>query len=101
MIESTPKIVYDNLTDSQRAQIIAKVTAINPHWRGATCEDILDTLANHDSNIETIEPFVEAHPEIGSGDAVTVALLALIWSDKRVTADNVVSLIHPRAAGVA
>lgn len=68
------------LTDDQRAAIVARFTAVNPHWTGANADDILDALDQSDSNLEIVEPFWEAYPDLPGGNELGVAARALIWS---------------------
>jgi hypothetical protein len=88
--------VATNLTDAQRAAIVTRFTALNPHWTGAHADDILDALADSDSDLAAVEPFWEAHPELSGPRSVAYApyaTRALIWSGTPLTIEAVRALI--------
>ena len=86
------------LTAEQREEIVTRFTGLNPHWRGADVEDILDALADGDSDLAQTEPFYEEHPEVAEIAGSPYACRALIWSGQGLTEENMRSLLT--AAGL-
>jgi len=41
-------------------EALLKFTEINPHWRGAHWEDVLEVLCDSDSHLDIIEPLFDA-----------------------------------------
>lgn len=85
------------LEPDQRQAIVDRFTERNRSWRGAAAADILDALAESDSDLAIIEPFFERHPELvapGAGEA----LRALIWSGQDVTPDALLELLKRTVA---
>jgi len=80
------------LTQRQRDEIVERFTRPNPAWRGAEAADILDLLADSDSDLGQIEPFFEANPGLAVPGA-EVASRALIWSGMHLSAGNMASLL--------
>lgn len=77
------------LTDRQRDTIVERFTTLNRHWRGAQCADILDVLADSDSDLDQTEPFFEANPDVADLDGAGVAARALIWAGEPLSAEAV------------
>jgi hypothetical protein len=72
------------LTEAQRDAIVERFTALNPHYRGAECADILDELAESDSDLGQTEPFFDDHPDL-LVDGAGVAARALIWAGQSLS----------------
>lgn len=72
-------IVADVLDLAQRSRILHRWGTANPHMRGADVADILDMLADADSNLDVTEPFWAANPGLPDHPADAVAARALIW----------------------
>lgn len=73
-------VVAEALEPGQRERILARWNTANPHQRGAEVPDILDMLAQADSDLDVIEPFIELNPGIVHDAVCTCAILAIIWS---------------------
>jgi hypothetical protein len=74
-----PAAVAEALTRDQRGAIQERFATVNPHMRGVSVADILSMLCDHDSDLEQVEPFFDAHPHLivpGGSEAAR----ALIWS---------------------
>jgi hypothetical protein len=91
MTETSPLArVMGGLTGEQRQAIVARFTGPNPHWDGADAADILDALADSDSDLDKLEPFYAVHEDLVDFaadpylDAVSFATRALIWSGQRL-----------------
>lgn len=80
----------------ESAKALLMFTSMNPTWRGAHWDDVLDVLMDSDSHLDVIEPIIEALPLMDARLVRAVVLTALYadpssfndeWSlQERVTA---------------
>jgi hypothetical protein len=85
------------LTTEQQARICDRFTKQNPGWVGADAGDILETLSDYDSDLEVLEPFYDANPDITAHPAAEHAARALLWGRdggyRRLDRDDLASLL--------
>lgn len=88
--------VADALSEAEQATFLERFTNTNPRWRGAQVADVLEAMSDRDSNLDRVELFFEANPDLVIDGAGAVAR-ALIWIDQPLTPEAFVEL-HGRAA---
>ena len=81
--------VVERLGTTHADKIVARFLHANPHWRGADAADILEALADHDSDLDRLEPFYDEYPEMIELPGARYATRALIWGGYALTPDAV------------
>lgn len=76
-VDDDSTVVFGNLETEHRKMIVDRFVSYNPSYQGAECEDILELLHQHDSDLETIDKFCKSNPDIECSKAVSIALIAL------------------------
>jgi hypothetical protein len=89
--------VFGQLTENQQGAIVTNFTRVNPQWDGAQAADIIDELANTDSDLDRTEPFFADHPHL-LVDGAGYAARALIWAGDDLTEEAMTELLT--AAGL-
>lgn len=75
---NTLMTVCARLTQAERELIVMNFIAVNPHWRGAHVEDIIDTLDDHDSYINEMETAWEQFPTLREQNGFRIACLCVL-----------------------
>lgn len=49
------------LTDEEKVKALEHFFSLNPRWRGAHLNDVLEEMRNGDANLYVIEPMLDQH----------------------------------------
>ncbi len=71
--------VRDNMPEQSKAAL-AQFTSVNPHYRGADWDDVLEILLDSDADLQWTQPLTEVDPTFPADPLESAVTTTLAWA---------------------